>query len=76
MSRAMATTTTASGYAAGGVGDMHLSELHASLNRSKAGFDRWAHNKLNAIEGLRQRHEAEVKKASVEIEELKQREKR
>ena len=51
---------------------MNLTELHASLNRQKGGFDRWAHSRLNAVESIRQNHEVEMKKANVEYEELKE----
>ena len=51
---------------------MNLTELNASLNRQKGGFDRWAHSRLNAVESIRQKHQVDMKKASEEYEELKE----
>ena len=51
---------------------MNLTELNASLNRQKGGFDRWAHSRLNAVESIRQIHQVDMKKASEEYEELKE----
>ena len=51
---------------------MNLTELHASLNRQKAGFDRWAHSRLNAVENIRQKHEVDMKNASSEYEDLQE----
>jgi len=51
---------------------MNLTELHASLNRQKGVFDRWAHSRLNEVENIRQKHQVDMKKASEEFEELKE----
>jgi len=52
--------------------EMNLTELSASLNRQKGGFDRWAHSRLNAVESIRQKHQIDMKKANTEYEELKE----
>ena len=51
---------------------MNLTELNASLNRQKGGFDRWAHSRLNAVETLRQKHQTDMKKANAEYEDLRE----